>query len=182
MKKGIMCLVVAFAVCACLAGCSKYVDAYEITDIAQYEEVKKEERYQEVEEYTALVMPKMIEAFFNVKKYSFKYDPIDGKHEEYLEITIDDEEEYQQYVTELLKGKTTETFALNEAYRQCVINDEVTFTTLEQGEQCIFMVNIQKILICDSTQTIIFLSFVTPNDYGAVEFEWSEYFSKFYQK
>lgn len=178
--KSFFCLLLV-VICFCFFGCNfkEQFMEYKVTDIGQYQEVRKTKYYQKVEKYSDLVMPDAILPFFEIEKYSFKYDPMDGKYEEYLEILINDEQQYQQYIDELLNGNTMIECPFDSVYQQYVVNEKISYTENSRGEQCFYMASVQKILTNDNINSIIFVSFSIPSDYGAVELNWFEYCQKF---
>ena len=68
-------------------------------------------------------------------------------------------------------------FDLN--YQEYVINDEVGLTTNNEGEQCILWANIQKILVNNSEQNIIFIVISVPSNYGPISPQDFKYFVRF---
>ena len=72
--KSFFCLLLV-VICFCFFGCNfkEQFMEYKVTDIGQYQEVRKTKYYQKVEKYSDLVMPDAILPFFEIEKYSFKY-------------------------------------------------------------------------------------------------------------
>lgn len=165
-----------------LVGCGvleQYFEPYIVTDISQYRTIPGTGLYSKVKKYSNLVMPKEIEDFFIVEKYSLMYDVWDDIHEEYLEVIIEDETQYQEYINGMIGDKETEVFFYDETYQEYVVNDIIDLTTSADGNKGILFAEIQKILFSDSMNKIIFLSLAIPNAYGPVDSDRFCYFEKF---
>ena len=110
----------------------------------------------DVKKYTDNIMPRYIEDFFSVVHYSYRWKPIAQTHEAYLEITIEDETQYQSYVQQLTAGKETTPFFYNNAFEEYVYTDILSVSSAEFLEKS----EVQKVLFSDETNTLIFVSFV----------------------
>lgn len=175
MKKRIQFLGLAFCVLVSIffGGCKKI-----ITDIEQYRTIGNTKYYKAIEEYTNLVMPEKIEEYFIVDKYLLMFDPMDYTHEEYLEITIEDKEQYDAYIAGIVAGKEIKDFEYDSEYKEIVFNDWFLTTKGENGEQ-LFMAEVQKIIFSEKAQKIIFVSLAIPSNYGPIPPENFYYFTKY---
>ncbi|MBR2646284.1 MAG: hypothetical protein IKD47_01820 [Clostridia bacterium] len=162
----------------CLAGCTLF-KKYEVTDGAQYENVRKTVYYKKVDKYSSLVMPDSIDPYWNVQEYLFSFDPWDESYEEFLEIIIEDNTQYQEYCTSLFNGEALTRCAFDLDYQEYVVSDKITTTTNNQGEQCLLTAEVQKIIINDTIQSIIFVSISIPSNYGPISFSRFKYFARF---
>jgi hypothetical protein len=155
------------------------MNTYEITDISQYRTIPGTNYYGKyIAKYSNLVMPKEIEDFFIVEKYSLMYDVLDETHEEYLEIRIEDEAQYQEYIHEIIGDKETEEFFYDNTYQEYVVNDSIGLT-YTNNETNLIIAKIQKIVFSDSMNKIVFLSLVIPGGYGPIDSGRFCYFKKF---
>ena len=177
MKKKTVAFLIA-NICFCLTGCTLFQN-YEVVDATQYENVRKTIYYQRVEEYSSLVMPKSIDPLFEVQEYLFSFDPWDESYEEFLEVTIEDSVQYQAYCAELFGEFTLSQCSFDLEYQEYVVNDNISLTTNNQGEQCLLTAQVQKIIINDNTQSIIFVSISIPSDFGPISFSRFKYFTRF---
>ena len=155
------------------------MNTYEITDISQYRTIPGTNYYGKyIAKYSNLVMPKQIEDFFIVEKYSLKFDDWDEIHEEYLEIRIEDETQYQEYIESIIDNKETKEFFYDKNYIEYVVNDELCFEEY-MGTKGISTAKIQKILFSDDINTIIFLSIAKEHNDGLEPADMLYYFEKF---
>ena len=162
----------------------KYLDPYEVTDIAQYRTIPDTNYYDKyIAEYSNLVLPKKIEDFFIVEKYSLRFNDWDEIHEEYLEIRIEDEMQYQEYVNGIVGEKETGDFFYDTRYQEYNINDylqSITWTFKDSETlKGISKAKIQKILFSDELNTIVFVSLVVPEHNGVVVQDKFYYFERF---
>jgi hypothetical protein len=159
------------------------MNTYEITDISQYRTIPGTNYYGKyIAKYSNLVMPKKIEDFFIVEKYLLMYDDWNGYHEEYLEIRIEDETQYQEYIKSIIDNKETEEFFYDKTYLEHAVNDYVDITSAfseDESKKGILTSKIQKILFCDEGNIIIFLSLTVPFPDGPVSPDKFYYFRKF---
>lgn len=154
-------------------------NTYEITDISQYRTIPGTNYYGKyIAKYSNLVMPQKIEDFFVVKKYLLTYDDWKEVHEEYLEVVIEDEATYQEYIDSIIVGKDTEEFFYDKTYQEYVVNDSIGLTYVNDETNAV-LAEIQKILFSNDTNTIIFLSIAIPHADGPVKSEKFFYLKKF---
>ena len=154
-------------------------NTYEITDISQYRTIPGTNYYGKyIAKYSNLVMPKKIEDFFIVEKYLLTYDDWGGFHEEYLEIRIEDEGQYNEYISGIIGNKETEEFFYDNTYQEYVVNDSIGLTYTNNETNAV-LARIQKILFSDLIQTVIFLSIAIPHADGPVKSERFFYLEKF---
>ena len=140
----------------CFSGCC-LKDVYKIhstTDITKYGDFPTTKYGYEIKPYTDNILPPKIEEFFAMTEYYFAYCDAPYMHEVYLEVTIEDEEKYTEYVAELLAGKETEPFFYNDDYQEYVLTDVLYV----QEKDTLAKSEVQKILFNSEQKRIIFIS------------------------
>ena len=165
---------------ATMTGCDEY-KLYEETDISQYGNFYSSRWHKEVDisQYTQNIMPEKIEDFFTVVRYSYRMMHGAAFHEAYLEVVIEDETTFQSYTHQLLLDKETETFFYNNSFLECVYTDVISIDEIVDGKAYLGASEIQKVLVSDETNTLIFLSFVYPYTTDMVESWYVYYFERF---
>jgi hypothetical protein len=166
-----------FNIIIVLAGGCGLVEEYNISDVKQYQTTHQAKYYKEnIAKHSMLVMPKEIEDFFIVEKYCLLYQKWEGNHEEYLEIRIEDEGKYNEYIGSIIGNKVTEEFFYDKTYQEYVINDKITLDIEKQGY--LYCAEVQKILFSEKENRIVFYSmFIYPN--GPVNPSQFYYFERF---
>lgn len=157
-----------FSSCDIISEIQYYNKIYEITDIGEYGNFSPTRYGDSVEEYTKKVMPEKIEDFFSVKKYSYKMCHSPYMHEAYLEVTIEDEETYQNYIQEIIGDKPAETFFYDESFQEYVVEDRIRVHPYDNDWESIVNASIQKICFSDEANVIIFVSLAVPSEYFLV--------------
>ena len=158
-------------------------EIYEKTNIDEYGEYISVRRDGYMTENIDQIMPSKIEDFFIVQKYSYRmcHDPV--FQEVYLEVVIEDEAQYQAYVNELTYGKTLHSFWYDPSFSEVTLTeDRATVTMLGSTDDTTAYIDyaiIQKIMFCNQTNTIIFLSLDVPDTYFANPASQFYYFERF---
>lgn len=145
------------------------------TDVTTYGDFPTTKYGYEIKPYTDNILPPKIEDFFAVEEYYFAYCDAPYMHEVYLEVSIDDEEKYTEYVAELLADKETECFFYNADYQEYVLTDVLRSTESNWVEKS----EIQKILFNDNENKIIFISLLVLHQDSPFYQEDFVYFEKF---
>lgn len=140
-------------------------EIYETTDVADYGKYIPNRYSGRMTENINEVMPPKIEEFFKVQKYSYRMCHLPSAQEVYLEVVIEDEETYQTYVSELKMENQVRYFYYDASFLEIVLTqDLVAITISEDGSPLAGYTVVQKIMFCDKTNTIIFVSLDIPWD------------------
>ena len=162
--------IVVFAT-ACDAG-----EIYQTTDIKDYGNFIG--TYDKnVKEYILAYFPDEIQDNFEIIKYSYKAIKGDSiSCEAYLEFSIDDEEEFDLYVSQMTNETDTTVFEYDSSFREYVIEDSMH---LSPDKTQIDSARIRKVLYSDETNTMIFV-YIVVHDGGYTRADsYNEYFSRF---
>ena len=150
-----------------LSGCNFFEEITNIytvnstTNINEYGKFPVLQGKHRIENYIDIIMPERIEDFFSDTIYYFGYCKEPYMNEMYLQVKIEDEIQYQSYVSELVKENPTGTFFYDDSFREYVITDVLMLQ--HEGEPygpTISKTEIQKILFSDESNTIIFISLI----------------------
>lgn len=160
--KYFICIILSFVV-FCLSGCNIFHigEVHITTDINDYGKFPTLIEEHRIEKYTDIILPEKIEEFFFEPSYYFGYCKDPFMCEAYLEFKIEDEMQYENYITELTQGKSTQKFFYDEAFEECVITDVLILQHVgEANGPIISKSEVQKILFSNESNTIIFISLV----------------------
>ena len=178
--KRISCLVLALLLIVSFSGCEffDYFKVFEVTDIEQYGQYTNPKYAPEdfrAESYISQIFPEKIEDYFLVQKYSYKHCMEPPMIEAFLEVVIEDEAIFQNYVDSFSTGKIITEFPYEEGFKQIVFSEAAEFHHLTS----IGYTDIQKILFSDETNTIIFSVIEMPYNDGPLTLESFSYFTRF---
>ena len=185
--KRISCFVLALLLIVSFSGCDffdyfkdifDYFKVFETSELGQYgtyTNPKYAPKGFSADSYITPIFPEKIEDFFLVQKYSYKYCIEPPMIEAFLEIVIEDEAIFQNYVNSLATGKTVTEFPYEEHFKQIVFSEVAEFHHLGQ----IGYTDIRKILFSDKTNTIIFSVIEMPYNEGPLKLENFSYFTRF---
>ena len=182
----ILFVVLEIAVLAIFIDMIRSIDTWEIhekTNIAEYGEYISVKHDGYMTENIDEIMPSKIEDFFIVQKYSYRmcHDP--AFQEVYLEVVIEDGAQYQAYVNELTHGKTLHSFWYDPSFSEVILTEDRATVTMrgnpDERSSYVDYAIIQKIMFCNQTNTIIFLSLDVPDTYFANPPSQFYYFERF---
>lgn len=149
------------------------------TDINEYGKFPVLLGKHRIENYTDIIMPDKIEDFFSDPIYYFGYCEAPYMNEVYLQVKIEDEIQYQSYVSELVKENPTGAFFYDDSFQEYVITDVLILNDDGEDGYIISKTEIQKILFSDESNTIIFISLIVLYQDMPFNVEDFYYFEKF---
>lgn len=158
--KYFICLILCMFIFS-FSGCDmfKIVSTTDINEYGKFPTFESEEA--KIENYTNVVMPKKIEDFFSEPIYYFGYCRELYMHEVYLEVKIEDETQYKNYISNLVNEAPTNEFFYDRSFQEYVITDVLGLQHEDEPfGPTITKTEIQKILFCDENNKIIFISLV----------------------
>lgn len=156
---------------------------YEKTNLAEYGEYIPLKYDGYMTENIDEIMPSKIEEFFTVQKYSYRmcHDP--AFQEVYLEVVIEDEALYRAYVSDIMAERDTNVFYYDSSFSEVVLTEDYVTVTMRgnpnERSSYVDYGTIQKIMFCDQTNTVIFLSLDVPDSYFATIPSDLYYFERF---
>jgi len=152
-------------------------EIYQTTDIKDYGNFIGTYDDETVKKSILVYFPDKIQDNFEIIKYSYKAIKGDSiSCEAYLEFSIDDEEEFDLYVSKMTNETDTTVFEYDSSFREYVIQDSMHFG-LEKDN--IESARIRKVLYSDETNTMIFV-YIVVHDGGYTRADsYNEYFSRF---
>lgn len=151
---------------------------YETTDIDQYGDFYPGVYGYDPTPCTDRVMPERIEPFFRVVRYSYRICHTPDMHEAYLEIVIEDEAQYDEYVSVITQGEALTEFSHDPSFRQYVIEEDISVSHFDD-KHLVTKSRVLKILVCDETNTVVFVSLDVPKSDMPLESEFFYYFERF---
>lgn len=161
--KYFICTLLSFVVFS-LSGCDIFHmgEIHITTDINDYGKFPtfSENENHRIEKYTDIILPEKIEEFFFEPSYYFGYCKDPFMCEVYLEFKIEDETQYENYITELTQGKATQKFFYDETFKEYVITDVLWLEPPEEETSFLSKSEVQKILFSDESNTVIFISLI----------------------
>ena len=165
------CWIVVFAT-ACQVG-----QIYETTDIKDYGNFIGTYDDKDLKKYIFAYFPDEIQDNFEIIEYSYKAIKGDSiSCEAYLEFSIDDEEEFDLYVSKITNETKTTVFEYDSSFYEYVIQDRMDFSS---SKKTIESARIKKVLYNDETNTVIFV-FIMVHDGGYTRADaYNQYFSRF---
>ena len=181
MKKTIaltLALILLFICTMCFSSCNK-LSKYPITNIDNYG------KYDDcVGKSETNFFPELDKSIMSNFKYSYNaYCFIDCAHEIYLEFTIENEDEFTQFINEKQNSimqentdATVQKLKYDESYTEVVIEDRITTRYSNDGELVIDSAYIRKLIYNEDINSIIFVHLYVM-DYW--EFENSTYIERF---
>ena len=201
--KNIKVLILICLICSllCLNGCFfpsleelLTPQTYVTTDIDEYDVYEGNYDNETVQEMINSFFPKKIGDDFENVDYSYKAKKFDAYgFEAYLEFTIEDPEEYAEFVNEYTEGIKGTNFPYDDAYTEYIIEDcfELTYSDdeiisgLVNGEEgwedtfAIEYADVRKIICCPDEQRLIFVA-IGVFDGGGTDAEFlCTYFNRF---
>lgn len=176
MKKtlAIILLLCALSLSGCMGAPKKH-----ITDINEYG------KYDTcVGEWETAFFPKLDKNIMSNFKYSYNVDCyIDCAHEIYLEFTIEDKEEFANFINrhqnsiiQEYENVIVQTFKHDEAYTEVVIDDDIRTRKDDDGRLVIDCAHIRKLIYNEESRSIIFVTLYVTDYWG---FENSTYIERF---
>lgn len=158
---------------------------YETQDIADYGIITGTNNNEEIKRRMESYFPVSIEENFQNVKYVYHAESFDDTAvEAYLEFTIEDEEEFDEYVKRLLQGRETTTFRYDESFQEYVLWDFL-FASEDYDKNTqevywdILAGCVQKVLINEKENRLIYvLIFVGNGDVSSSKGFWC-YFDRF---
>ena len=158
-------------------------DTYEIietNDIKEYGNFRNTKYGVDLAEYAKKVMPEKVENFFTSVEYSYKMCHSPAMHEAYLKVTIESDDQYDQYLNSVLDINDTQEFYYDKTLKEYVIRDIITLHNKEDEDgPRIGYSEIQKILFSTEENTIIVLSLVIPDNDMPFKTDTFLYFDEF---
>ena len=173
-------LAIMFVFCIlCLSSCGIFIKDLDTTDIEKYGIFDTC-----VHESIGDFFPKLDKSIMSNFKYSYNaYCFIDCAHEIYLEFTIENEDEFTQFINEkqssIIQENTdakVQKLKYDESYTEVVIGDRITTEYGNDGELAIECAYIRKLIYNEDSNSIIFV-YLYVMDYW--EFENSTYIERF---
>ena len=131
----------------------------DINDYGKFPTFSENENHR-IEKYTDIILPEKIEEFFFEPSYYFGYCKDPFMCEVYLEFKIKDETQYENYITELTQGKSTQKFFYDETFKEYVITDLLWLEHGIENRTVLSASEVQKILFSDESNTVIFISLI----------------------
>ena len=164
--------IVVFAT-ACDAG-----EIYQTTDIKDYGNFIGTYDDETLKKTILAYFPDEIQDNFEIIKYSYKAIKGDSiSCEAYLEFSIDDEEEFDSYVSQMTNETDTTVFEYDSSFREYVKQDYLLFSFADKHN--IESADIRKVLYSDETNTMIFVYIVVYDGGYTRSDSYNEYFSRF---
>ena len=172
-------LAIMFVLCIlCLSSCGLFKDL-DTTDIEKYG-IYDTCAHENIGEF----FPELDKSIMSNFKYSYNaYCFIDCAHEIYLEFTIENDDEFTQFINEkqsrIMQENTEATvqkLKYDESYTEVVIEDRITTRYSNDGELVIDSAYIRKLIYNEDINSIIFVHLYVV-DYW--EFENSTYIERF---
>ena len=167
---------------------------YVTTDINEYGEFQGTYQDDEVEERVSSFFPDEILPCFKNVDYIYKAEKaVDSGFEAYLEFTIEDPEEYADFVSEYTEGLEAAIFPYDENYTEYILNDRfylvysddeivdgvIVDSDGEKDDYAIEYADIRKIVCCPDEQRLIFVA-IGVFDGGGTDAEFlCTYFNRF---
>ena len=179
MKKGLI-ILTALLLLFSLSACAYFelMDFHETTDISQYGIYTKPvyaDKDFDPAVYMERFFPDTIEDFFTVQKYSYKYCNTPTIFETYLEIVIDDESMFQEYVASLPANKDAIDFPYKNGFKQIVFSERCDF----HHWGSVGYIDMQKIVFSDETNTVVFVVVEAPENDIPFYVNTLNYFTRF---
>ena len=152
-------------------------EIYQTTDIKDYGNFIGTYDDETLKKTILAYFPDEIQDNFEIIKYSYKAIKGDSiSCEAYLEFSIDDEEEFDSYVSQMTNETDTTVFEYDSSFREYVKQDYMDFGSEKHNIEC---ADIRKVLYSDETNTMIFVYiFVYDGGYTRAN-SYNEYFSRF---
>ena len=173
-------LAIMFVLCIlCLSSCGLFNKDLDTTDIEKYG-IYDTCVHENIGEF----FPELDKSIMSNFKYSYNsYCFIDCAHEIYLEFTIENEDEFTQFINEKQSSimqentdATVQKLKYDESYTEVVIEDRITTRYSNDGELVIDSAYIRKLIYNEDSNSIIFV-YLYVVDYW--EFENSTYIERF---
>ena len=154
-------LILFFVGCGYLDDIENAYEIHRTTKIEEYGQFPELDSIYQIQAYVKNIMPAQIEDIFVNPTYYFSYCEVPFMCEMYLEITIEDELQFQNYVFQTTKGQPTETFLYNENYQEYVLTDLLWLEPNKNG--WLSKSEVQKVLFSEKNNKLIFISLIIPD-------------------
>lgn len=162
-------------------------EQYTTTDIANYGKIVGNYKNDLVEESIFSFFPKKIEP--NFKNVEYYYSAIDDGaycYEAYLEFTIEDKTEFNDFVSSVVDKEKVIPFFCDDNYKEYTLSDHYHFSDNEKSiidskdmGYVLLVANLKKVLYSESSQKIVFVAIEMGKDAFAYTGELNYFIDKF---
>ena len=133
-------------------------DTYETNDIAEYGNIVGNFDNETPKKFIYSFFPEEIAPYFSQPRYHYKAIKGDSyAYEIALEFVIDDSQLFEEYVSEISKGRKAVPFVYDQQYKDFTISNEYNGSSTPRKDE-IVPAGIGKILVNESEQRIIYVA------------------------